>query len=847
MTRMSGINKIIFFLSVWMLLLVLAPEILAEVYSVHTSSFKTLEQAKTAQNRLVAQGYQSFIMDAEIPGKGRWHRVYAGKYSTRQNALQAAEEMKKKQLIEEFFIRPVSGKKNKPAINSFRPAQKEKGKSVAPVVEKKENIPKVSTRQPDIERDKKEAFKELIMGGRKLMPAPPKLEQTGQTSEESFKEPDEKDIIEPASDSPIYNKALTQLKQKKHSEALATFKEFISQKDTSKEWGQRALRHMADCHYWLGKAGSKQDLYLAVEFYKNTLKSFPDPLKENALTYYRIAKTYEHLRLFSEAARNYKNLIAKYPASPLAPEAYFKIGETCYQDGKYLDAAEALIRFQLRYKGKIKAQKSFYLIAHSFYKAKQFANAEIWFRDARKQWPDLTEMPEDILLDYGLHKASLRRYDEAVEAFSLYVNLYPDDEKTRETMMALADAYLQIGQYAPALAVYSRIIDKYPVTVDAGKSILAMASSGIVSPGLKVFRFFNHIQYYLNPMDTYDALLSQHAAGDISEEAMLQKAAAWARKGEGRKAADIYLDFIRLYPDVKRTVEAARGLKTVSASLIDEYYAKNDYLAVAYIYFKSFGLVELEADENSQVRKIAISLKELGLLDDYGIILNRYLKVAKNEAIADAVRLDIAEGLLIQGKYDEALSLLDFLAAKASVKKGPLLVEVQKNLAEIAYRRRQYDRAAANYGAVIRSGQSFANPGQVYANYARSLMEKNQTTEALQNYLTAVKYLSERQHNVHASITYNEIGDLYISGGNPASSLEMYGKAFKISPVQDLQYWSQFLLGQTYLKLNKDEDAQSKFSQLKTTAGAAGFWGSAVDFYAADSKWWDKYGDMVKK
>ncbi|MEE9911265.1 MAG: tetratricopeptide repeat protein [Deltaproteobacteria bacterium] len=698
-------------------------------------------------------------------------------------------------------------------------------------------------------RKKKEAFVKLMKGNEKIMPAPVILADIDKTTEDVFKEPDEREISEPNSDSALYNKALDELKEKKYEQALVTFKEFISREDTGKEWGQRALRHMADCHYYLGKQGRKENLLIAAEFYKNTLESFPDPRKENALTYYRLARTYEHLKYYPEAIKQYQNLTAKYPDSAYGPEAYYKIGDIYYQDGKYSQAAESLIRYLMKYRGKVNGKKSFYLIAHAFYKGKQSTNAEIWFRDARKKWPDLTDMPKDLILDYGLHKVSLRRYDEAVEAFSFYVNLYPNDEKIKNVLMLLAKAYEDANQQAPALAVYSHMIDKYPNTKEADESMLAMATLGVEKPGIKVFRFLRHIQFYRDPMGTYDTLIMKNATGDVGEEAMLQKAAALVRKGQGRKAADVYLEFLKLHPESKRVADAARGLKTASAALIDEYYAKKDYLAVAYVYFKSFGAVSLQADEYPQVNKIALSLKELGFIDDYVSILNRYLKVAADETIINKVSLDIAEGLIIRGKYDNAQMILATLAARPSVKKSlPLAAGIQKNLAEIAYRRQAYDQAVNNYDAVVRSGQEISDPGRIYANYARSLEAQKQNDRALQNYLTAVKYLSEQKHEkVNAGIAYKEIGDLYLSRDNLAGGLDMYGKSLASATDEELKFWSQFLVGKTYLRMNKNDQAQNIFAQMKAAAGAEGFWTKVVDFYEADAKWWNKYGDSVKK
>ncbi len=914
--------EILLFLILFYVTMIWANPVSAGIYSIHYSSYKTLGQAESDKSRLRQLGHEAFISEADVPGRGKWYRVYTGKYQTRQKAAAVAAEMKRKQEIDKIFIHLLPQVKSNPVISDppvkmaertefttskpsssqliivgnksskryhlpgmpyyskvkkhnrilfkseqeaitrgyykagtkpvVNPVVSNENKSVPQTVPQnasKKSFP-VSGSNPSTAKDKatpKEAFKALIMGNEKLMP-PPTGEDTEKTIEKPFKEPDEKDIVEPSSDSPIYNKALGELKERKYEQALVTFKEFISRKDTGKEWGQRALRHMADCHYYLGKQGRKENMLIAAEFYKNTLESFPDPRKENALTYYRLAKTYEHIKYYPESIKQYQNLIAKYPDSPFVPEAYFKIGEIYYTDGKYQQAAEALIRYQMKYRGGVNSKKAFYLVAHSFYKAKQSANAEVWFRDAQKKWPDLSSMPKELVLDYGLHKMSLRRFDEAIVAFSFYANLYPNDQKIKDVLMLLADAYREAGQFIPAMAVYNRLIDQYPDTKEAAESMLAMASMGMDKPGIRVFRFFNNIHYYRNPMDTYDTLIMKNAKGEIAEIAMLQKAAALVKKGQGRKAADVYLEFLRLHPESKRVADAAKGLKAVSAALIEEFYAKKDYLAVAYVYFKSYGAVTLQADEYPQVNKIALSLKELGLVDDYLNILTRYLSVAGNESIINKVSLDIADGLMIQGKHDDAQEVLNILEAKPSVKKSALLTGIRKNRAEIAYLKKQYDKAIVNYDAVVRSGQPLPEPGRIYSNYARSLREQKDNTQALQNYLTAVKYLNEEKNEkVNTGIAYKEIGDLYLRNDNLASGLDMYNKALVFASDAELKRWSQFLVGQTYMKMNQDDQAQSTFAQIKTAAGAEGFWTKVVDFYVADSIWWHKYGDSINK
>ncbi len=884
---------------------------MAKTYGVHFSSYKTHKQAQEEIGKMKSLGYDAYSVEADLQDMGMWHRVFSGRYDNYRKAVAAAELMKKKKIIDQYFVRVVQEtdlrrkQAEAPSVEKTKNARVPAPKAfvVGNATSKRYHLPGMpyynkvrkhhrvlfSSEQEAIARgyykagtgSDAEKIKEKPVLERKPVPeAPPvslepatapqpadgptpvaprgsgaknileplKLIDESLIGSMEFKHPDDMQIVESESGSSLYNQALAQLKDKKYEQALVTFKEFISREDTDKEWGQRALRHMADCHYYLGKQGNKQNLLIAAEFYKNTLKSFPDPRPENALTYYRLARTYEHLKYYSESIRQYQNLIAKYPASSYEAEGYFKIGDIYYQDGKYAQAADSLIHYLRKYRGAMRAKESFYLIAHAFYKSRQSANAEIWFRDAQKKWPSLVGVPREIILDLGLHKREMRRYNEAISAFSYYGNLYPEDEKIREVLLMLAEAYVKDGQFPSALAVYSRIIDKYPEHPDATPAILAMASLGVQKPGVKAFAHMNHLHYYQNPIDAYDTVIMKYPTTPYAEEALLKKGDALAGTKQKRRAAEIYLEFLNLYPESKLAADAARGLKSASADMIDEYYAKKDYLAVAYIYFTSFGSVALKEDEYDQMSRIAQSLKALGLMDDYQIILAAYLRVAKDESSINQVSIDMAEGLMIQGKYNQAERLLSDLMGKPSVKKdAATLTVVRSNLADISFQRGRYGQAAADYGDVVRSGQKLDEPARVYTNYARALRGQNENVLALQTYLAALKYYNgEKKQKVNAGVAYKEIGDLYLQAKNLPDGAQMYSKSVQSTENRELRLWSQFLLGQAYMQMSRTDDAQNTFNQIRAAAGADGFWGAVLDYYIHDRQWWEKYGSQIQ-
>jgi TolA-binding protein len=718
------------------------------VYSVHCASYKMADKANDDVQKLLSLGYPAFYLAVEIEGKGKWYRVYAGKFDNKKKATLLAQTLLTNKMVSDYLIIKL------PAENSVLTKKDKKVPTAA--TEKKKKSPAVSTK----DADKSTQNPLALIEGRD----PAKNERIQKTI---------KEIDEPSSGLPIYDKALGEMKQKEYAKALETFKEFVAREDTQKEWGERALRHMADCHYYLGEKGSKEHLLIAVEFYKNTLQSFPDPKKENASTYYRLARTYDYLKFYPEALRNYEYLISKYSNSSYASEAIFRIGELHFLTGKYNQAIEKLVAYLIKNRGGDYAKQAFYLIADCYYKTKQSANAEVWFRDAQKKWSDLADIPKEVVMDLGVHKYSLRRYDEAIEAFSFYVNMYSQDEKLKEVLLLLANSYKATDHISAALPIFNLIIDKYPESKEATESIMMMASLGVEKPGVKVVLSLNNVNYYKQPLDAYDAILRKNPTGEIAELATLRKADALQKMHRNKKAADVYLEFLNTYPSSKVVGEAREGFKAASAGLIDDYFDKKDYLAVAYIYFQAYKAIRIQNDEYKQVSKIALSLKELGLTEHYLNLLRDYKKVGKDEQILNRVILDIAEGQMSQGKYDEAQKTLEELSIRPSVKDSGLIMAIKKNQAVISYKKGVYDKAMVNYDDVARSGQNSNDP--------------------------------------------------------------------------ELRYWSQFYTGKSYLKMEKNADAQKTFAEIKTQSGPDGFWTKVVDYCVEDQKWWDKYGERLKK
>ena len=62
-------------------------------YRIQVSSFRKLSHARALESKLQQQGYSAFVVSVEISKtKGRWYRVFLGKYQTEASARAAAQK-----------------------------------------------------------------------------------------------------------------------------------------------------------------------------------------------------------------------------------------------------------------------------------------------------------------------------------------------------------------------------------------------------------------------------------------------------------------------------------------------------------------------------------------------------------------------------------------------------------------------------------------------------------------------------------------------------------------------------------------------------------------------------------
>lgn len=66
-------------------------------FTVQVASYREMGDARELADKLTRKGYQAFVAEAEVPGKGTWYRVRVGRFGTRKEAASFGENLKRKE------------------------------------------------------------------------------------------------------------------------------------------------------------------------------------------------------------------------------------------------------------------------------------------------------------------------------------------------------------------------------------------------------------------------------------------------------------------------------------------------------------------------------------------------------------------------------------------------------------------------------------------------------------------------------------------------------------------------------------------------------------------------------
>jgi tetratricopeptide (TPR) repeat protein len=655
----------------------------------------------------------------------------------------------------------------------------------------------------------------------------------------------------------LYNAALKDLKSGSYKDALSKLEQIIRYKDFKHVEKESVLRHVADCYFFLGeKTVNKRHLLKAIDQYRNLIRDYPDPENVNALiTIYRLAKSYEYLNLYQEALTEFKHLYSRYPESEYIPEAMFMIGKMYYQMGKFNMAIGGFKEYTKRFPDDEHVKDAYFGIGDCYFQIGQFDDADIWYGNALKRWPALEKISKNNILQLGSFYFQTGKYDRALRTFFTFVNLFPEEKYSKDVLYNIARSLVGAGELSRGIKMLSLVISKYPKSKEAQECAVIMADIGATNSKVKVPVMADigatnskvKVPIYISG---YDDMITEALNNNKKEEELpFLKGYTFLEMGMYKQAFDIYHSSLSqsFYGVYKKASE--KNLILSVNYLVNDYYSKNDYVAVCDLYFKSYRYGLFKYSNFDTLLKTGDSLKQVGLLTCAVENFREMTNLFKEHEKTDRLLLNIAKIDYDRSYYDDAEKELNTLLKKQSDTDKKILIDAKKLLGDIYYRRGFFEKAARFYSEVLGLGEDVGDIADIYKNYANSLREMGLYPSALINYKRAIEMCKDKHQKCFIPVivdSYEGLGDCFYNDGRYQSAISMYKQSSDHIHEGGQRPWVIFNIGRGYMNLNNDHMAEKLFSSLKGD-GEDQFWSNLVDCCIHDKSWTEKYGKYLVK
>jgi TolA-binding protein len=806
---------------------------------------KAIDYSKSMKDLGFETSYKQITADS----LGKWYQVFLGRFKDSHDARQAAEQLKREGIIADYVIRTFADEMPKKSATTT--ASKKQGEIWGENKAGKTEIGMKSTKERDIQikkdsanmsdredetpRIEEDQKRQKITPPAEPMPNPAATETTA------------KKFI-PAktpADFPVLNRAFALFQKGNYEEAGRELKHVIDRKGIELGAKEPALRLIAECHYFLGQKGSKREYLIAIELFKEYIAKYPGDGDEHAEIQYKLAKSYENLDFHYEAKREYEILYAKYPQSAFVPESIFMAGEIGYRIKRFDDAAVKLKEYVSKYPDGGYVKKALFKIAGCYSQLQQTQEADHWYKEALKRWPDYDSIPRLDILNLAFHYFRNHQYENAVEMYFLYANLYPQDENIKNVLYDAARSLMEMRQYAIALKVFNLVIERYPHSRQAWESVVIMANLGVRQPGIKLPIFMVGADYYNEPIRTYNFMLKKFPFGDLTEGLFFQRGIALWMAGRYKEAFNNNIFLINQFPRGRYKTETMANLTQNIEYLVGDAYGRGDYIYVSDIYFRA---KDKEIHKYRDIKvglQVGESLKRLGF---YGEALKVFSDLLREASGPDKgqIRLQLAECHTRRGDYESAESILKEVVV--STNQNSTITEGGKRLlGDIYYKKRNFDKAIFNYESTLKSQQPFDDNAVLNRNYAAALMASRSYASAKLQFQNAISNYEKNPRKYTQDVpidAYMGLGDCLFRERNYKEAVLMYKRASTAIAEGTVSLWPLYGMAKGYVRIESLPQAEQVLSSIREEGGE-GFWSELADYALREENWTAKYGKYL--
>ncbi len=399
-------------------------------------------------------------------------------------------------------------------------------------------------------------------------------------------------------------------------------------------------------------------------------------------------------------------------------EEDYRLGYAYFKSGDYSKAIKLFDRVK-----KVKdslGQVAFYHIGESMLQQSNLMSARSAFEGAAFIDKD-PKIQEDALYNYAIlsYKLDVNPYDEAVEAFEMYLNKYPNSERKENVFQYLVNVYMKTNNYPKALASLDKI-EKKDIRLKTAYQIIAF-NQGVdhfqkskFTAAIKSFELVD--KYPIDPeisskavfwkadanyrLANYDdAILGFHEFSSLPAQDKILKSEAnynigyaHLRKEEWNKSTEAFRLYIQDNPENKH--KKADALLRVA----DNYFVQkeNDQ---AIKYYQQ--VVNQQAGFEDQA--LFYMAKTYGFNGNTSKKIKKLLEITKKYRKSKYLQLsiyEIAESYLSEGELDKAMEYYKKIIFEYP--SSQLVVEAKMSVADIYFKKGNYTKAEDDYKVILK-------------------------------------------------------------------------------------------------------------------------------------------------
>lgn len=628
----------------------------------------------------------------------------------------------------------------------------------------------------------------------------------------------------------LYYLGYAYYKQKDYQKAIGQFNRII---DGKNEVAQNAYYHLAECYL---NTNQKQQ---ALNAFRNAFQmNFVPEIKKDAhLNYarlsYEVGNAYEstpeviqsymetypndHTQELKEllvdsyiTSGNFQSAMNLLEKSTSADEKIYQkvaffYALQLYADGNYKEALSYFQKAQGKSNELLRA-RAIYWSGETHYQLQQYAEAQKDFHDFLSL--GLKSAPEYPNAYYGLGYAlfNQKKYLEATENFSKYIETKPTASRLADAHLRLADSYFAIGKYWPAMENYNKVM-----TINVGDTDYA-AFQKAISYGI--------VDRVPKKIEELNAFIKNYPKSNLREDAIYELANTYVAQGNNEKAAALYQQLQNQYQGGTYT---ARAMLREGLML----YNKNENQKALTVFRKITEKYPNSPEAMQAINTAKSIYVEMGKVEQYAQWAKSlgYVEVSDNEL--DNAAFEAAERQYIQNKKQEAKGALEKYLKEFP--KGVNTAQARFYLAQLYFEANQKEKALPLYEKVLEEGRNEYSE-QVLVRLSNIYLEKEEIDKVIPLLKEIEKTSSVAQNLIFARS--NLMKGFYRQKDYP-QAIE-YAKKILAEKNADnrLKNDARVIMARAYMATGAEEEAEKQYAEVRKTA---------TDALMAEALYYDAY------